>query len=904
MAFEPDQANPALPSAPLNTESPASPSSFPVVATDRRAVINRLPFEIVTGFLRATVLLGRGRTFHKDRHLLRSVCRLWTAVIDSDPHSWNHIFLDCRTPVSVLLSVLESAKSVDFFVFVDCQFPFDGRDQSNLAALLAVLAPYAGRCRTLELNLENDVLCRIVMAEIRKATFSRLTSFKVAMSSPYYRGRLPEPSEAPLPKLRHVSFEYTFPTWTTLVSFRHLSSLSLSFMHSLPKPFVCDIHALLSSALSLERLSLIYVDPHMIDLANMSQDRLLNPPSVALDNVYHIHFAMSHLRCHYFFDSLVTPNLRSFVLQVNNEHDLLPFVTASRERFLSVKTLVLVCHLSCSDLLAQVLQCFPRLVELDGSRSPAFTMAFHGVALYHPKVVPRLRKIRFSEFSLPISSLSLAPVMSAHSGSPDLNHPDLAGLDDLDRRIYLGLLNARPAIIQMVVQAILEGVPTPPPVHSALNGLIFPVEIMTNIFAFLASSVDPAVPSFTVLRLAVSLVCLNWRSLVVQTPRFWTCLLISPMSTPHTVATFLLTSRLRQFDFAVVDIPGRMSLCERDLARLLAVVLQASSRCRSVCVDLAIPRNVQAVLLHLIDRVPHVERLRIACSLFRALPRAGFPQLSLELSSSTVLDLSLHRVPYLAIFRGSFPALQRLTLSDLPWETSPSPAQFTDFLMRSSSLSYLDLRRMRLTHQYTPLVFTPINLPALRSLRLEFDEEQCPNSVSTLAPWLRRLMTPALEDLQLVFASEDDLSRYVRERLDFAAPSVAITGSFVSPKLICSFFELLTSTTRLDLVGCPGSTILLQLGERRVLDGSRTVAYLPRLTHLLVTPAYWTPLYEGLLSRSSRGELLTVLELVDTDRYAEQQHVPLEYMVALNSLRSIIFLVKWSTRFTAYEVDK
>ncbi|KAK7026148.1 hypothetical protein R3P38DRAFT_3192388 [Favolaschia claudopus] len=173
-------------------------------------------------------------------------------------------------------------------------------------------------------------------------------------------------------------------------------------MHSLPKPFVCDIHALLSSALSLERLSLIYVDPHMIDLANMSQDRLLNPPSVALDNVYHIHFAMSHLRCHYFFDSLVTPNLRSFVLQVNNEHDLLPFVTASRERFLSVKTLVLVCHLSCSDLLAQVLQCFPRLVELDGSRSPAFTMAFHGVALYHPKVVPRLRKIRFSEFSLPI----------------------------------------------------------------------------------------------------------------------------------------------------------------------------------------------------------------------------------------------------------------------------------------------------------------------------------------------------------------------------------------------------------------------------------------------------------------------------------------------------------------------
>ncbi|KAK6987758.1 hypothetical protein R3P38DRAFT_3230332 [Favolaschia claudopus] len=258
------------------------------------------------------------------------------------------------------------------------------------------------------------------------------------------------------------------------------------------------------------------------------------------------------------------------------------------------------------------------------------------------------------------------------------------------------------------------------------------------------------------------------------------------MSTPHTVATFLLTSRLRQFDFAVVDIPGRMSLCERDLARLLAVVLQASSRCRSVCVDLAIPRNVQAVLLHLIDRVPHVERLRIACSLFRALPELVSPSSRWScrpLPSST----SLASCSVFGHISGIFSCVtevdsQRPSLGDIAF-----PCPIYRLLDEEQQSVVPRLRRMRLTHQYTPLVFTPINLPALRSLRLEFDEEQCPNSVSTLAPWLRRLMTPALEDLQLVFASEDDLSRYVRERLDFAAPSVAITGSFVRPSSSARF---------------------------------------------------------------------------------------------------------------------
>ncbi|KAK6993065.1 hypothetical protein R3P38DRAFT_3224044 [Favolaschia claudopus] len=834
-----------------------------------------------------------------------------------------------------------------------------------------------------------------------------------------------------------ITFTFVFPKWVDLSHFASLTSMDIINVASFPRPSVTDIHKFMRAAPLLERLKVHYIDADM-----MNRDDFRVPPMVTMDNLRHIDFAMRWPRFGAFLHSIEAPALRSLVLKLDDEEEILPFLQACGDKLKLVQFLTLDCHLPRFALLEQILAFFPSVVELDGRRCHLFTMAFHALTFRLRKSCPTLRRVVFGDLSfvvaadillagclhvdtilqgvwvstdtymapsymdyymkedvvicvpvfkycrsrrpsltiircdlnLYVSDLSTSnslpsdcscrvgespicppfgypigedlfsflafgnrcktssspPVftsvllndMSANPNNVeeaplynadtevarrnDLNLEDRY-MEAMERRFQSVLLNATPIIINTALQFALQDIDAltsralvPTRVLPSRASLVqkgpFPSRVLSILFQHVSDHVNPCSSSFRMLRLTLSLVCFYWHTVVVQTPLLWSTLVISPSSNSTSIRAFLDTSFPRTFRVLLTDEAAILfSTWYHSMPGLLRLALQDCPRWSLFEVAVSDPVTLRAVLdiVAQYGPMPVLAELKIHWS--PSTPTQLTASVPEAIPSSALAALHLHRVRVLEILALPFPALQTLTLADLPSDGFPTGALLYQFLSSCPLLWDVALVRVGIDDRGSlPLHTSPLHLWKIRRLRLDFEGEY--SLVATLAflAWLGRLMLPALSDLSLSFATEDDLVSSV---------FVAISGTFVSPNLIRSFFDLLLSVTRLDLVECPGRAVLMELGGRRQWGlSSDSMACLPRLTHIVVCPAYLDELYEGVLARSSRRAIITCLELVDTDPNAPRCYVPLTSMGRLQDLRAIVPSVRWSTRFSPYLV--
>ncbi|KAK7021264.1 hypothetical protein R3P38DRAFT_2781380 [Favolaschia claudopus] len=981
----------------LNPLVPESPSN--VFSTDI-SYIGGLPVEIIARLLRVVVLDARFIDVSSIRRTVRHVCRLWGAVVDSDPHCWKSVFLNSNTSKKELRACAMRCGAVPLSFAIDCRVSFDLVGLLSLVERISIFEAVLSQCRSLDLYVQSMDLCSVLMQQLRQLPFGPLVSFHTSMVSPYSKGGLLQFPDFPVGSLEHVTFTFVFPKWVDLSHFASLTSMDIINVASFPRPSVTDIHKLMRAAPLLERLKVHYIDADM-----MNRDDFRVPPMVTMDNLRHIDFAMRWPRFGAFLHSIEAPALRSLVLKLDDEEEILPFLEACGDKLKLVHFLALDCHLPRFALLEQILAFFPGVVELDGRRCHLFTMAFHALTFRLRKSYPTLRRVVFGDLSFIVAAdillagcLHVDTILQGVWVSADTymapSHMDYYMKEDVVVcvPVFKYCRSRRPSltIIRCDLNLCVSDLSTsnsPPSDCSCRVGESpicppFGYPIGEDLFSFLASGnrckTSSSPPVFTsvllndmsanpnnveeaplynadtevvrrndlnledrymeamerrfqsVLLNATPIIintalqfalqdidALTSRALVptrvlpsrassvVQSPLLWSTLVISPSSNSTSIRAFLDTSFPRTFRVLLTDEAAVLfSTWYHSMPGLLRLALQDCLRWSSFEVAVSDPVTLRAVLdiVAQYGPMPVLAELKIHWS--PSAPTQLTVSVPEAIPSSTLAALHLHRVRVLEILALPFPALQTLTLADLPSDGFPTGALLYQFLSSCPLLWDVALIRVAIDDRGSlPLHTSPLHLWKIRRLRLDFEGEY--SLVATLAflAWLGRLMLPALSDLSLSFATEDDLVRYTTAALRFPASSVAISGTFVSPNLIRSFFDLLLSVTRLDLVECPGRAVLMELGGRRPWGlSSDSMACLPRLTHIVVCPAYLEELYEGVLARSSRRAIITCLELVDTDPNAPRCYVPLTSMGRLQDLRAIVPSVRWSTRFSPYLV--
>ncbi|KAK7024099.1 hypothetical protein R3P38DRAFT_3194826 [Favolaschia claudopus] len=416
------------------------------------------------------------------------------------------------------------------------------------------------------------------------------------------------------------------------------------------------------------------------------------------------------------------------------------------------------------------------------------------------------------------------------------------------------------------------------PPESAFAGL--PVELIIYIFHLFLDAFHPPGLSYRSGRCTLLLVSRFWHRIIVADGSFWRTFVVTPETTPQTIAHTLQATSAQSLSVFLLDLrPQNDSRTADDRAVLLSSfrsILPTAFRWVGLEIFSFSTLTMQALADHAIRQgIPALRRFAVQS---HARHPISMPlQLSSAVQSANLHDLVLHGVHLPGLWPSPTPELRSISLSDIPSRHAPNGRQLLALLACSNFLTSIELSRVGVCGDPVPLFdFSRVVLPSLTSLTLAFDSRN--QSVNSLLEVLQYVDVPRLLCLNLSFANDRDLELYVTAAIAFSAPSVSVSGVLRSPSLVARLFLTFETVEKLDLVGTGERDILVSLGDRRRVDNNKTAVVLPRLRHLRVLATHWEALYESLLSRSSRGSVLESLELIplggpldDTalDKYSE-----------------------------------
>ncbi|KAK7055063.1 hypothetical protein R3P38DRAFT_2760345 [Favolaschia claudopus] len=425
-----------------------------------------------------------------------------------------------------------------------------------------------------------------------------------------------------------------------------------------------------------------------------------------------------------------------------------------------------------------------------------------------------------------------------------------------------------------------------------------PLEIWWLIFDCTIAGAFPGSTISWRMRGRFILVCKTFKAFAVSYKPFWSTLRVSPQSTATSVNSFINAVGDRNFRLVAVDGghvgPGELVHVTR-FREAFAHCVRSSHQWTSVIVLSPYPATVHHVF-KIVARLPldRLEELYVFTDVYLYQRSLGLSPDVLQ-RPDNLIRLHLRGVGCSRLHLPDFRALQVLRLANVPYFAWPTARDFCDFLRCASSLKEVQLYHTGFTGSFETC--DRITLPGLQILKLRFNHD-FREATESLFPLLDLLRLPSLAELYLRFSGDAELSHYQSSRVALSAPFVQILGRLQNAVTLAELYATLSTCEHLSVSELDGYACFQALGSyfgNLVIPASQySTPLLPRLSMLSVANRDWEHIYDGVLQRSSRGQLLRQLRVVVPQLNSELlQSLPPSSLARYDSTKKIVQEIVW-----------
>ncbi|KAK7044300.1 hypothetical protein R3P38DRAFT_2765965 [Favolaschia claudopus] len=499
--------------------------------------------------------------------------------------------------------------------------------------------------------------------------------------------------------------------------------------------------------------------------------------------------------------------------------------------------------------------------------------------------------------------------------------------DQFDAVLTSLLLSSREAIVQSVGERILAevGIDTAsassessvagvPPLAPALGPVAtfashlaptderpLPGQLLVVVFAMLARMYHPGSVAFRVLRYTLSRVSPYWHAAVAQTPSLWSTLVVSPSSTSDSIACCLDRTLNRPFHLFLTDYRCYHSVDMRPavLVQLLRVALSSAGNCTKISLLLR-SASTFPIVYEILRRYSFPGLEDLILSAFDPNPSAMVVPPCPALATVTLKHLSLDCVDYLDALTDSFPLLESLRLSSVPFRSWPTASGFIRLLSSCSMLRTLEVERMGLMDEdggASSCVVFPDALRSLRRLVLHFDNAEAAGATLSLGSFFARFNLRSLVELDVFFASDEEMFEFAASGPSFSSSSLRLGGIITSRSVCVDFFSLCRDVVDLDLGQCLGTAAYEAFGCGGSYQGTLATPVLPALRRIRVRPTDISAVYAGILDRGLRGHTFGSVVLEEGSDADTPFAIDIKDLSSYEDLRSVVDQVSWSVLF-------
>ncbi|KAK6974392.1 hypothetical protein R3P38DRAFT_3239697 [Favolaschia claudopus] len=406
--------------------------------------------------------------------------------------------------------------------------------------------------------------------------------------------------------------------------------------------------------------------------------------------------------------------------------------------------------------------------------------------------------------------------------------------------------------------------------HRTPPALRLPLEIWWLIFDCTIAGAFPGSTISWRMRGRFLLVCKTFKAFAGSYKPLWSTLRVSPLSTATSVNFFINIVGDRNFRLVAVD-GGHVGPGELAFAHCVL----SSHQWTSVIVLSPYPATVHHVINILARRpLDRLEELYVFTDVYLYQRSLGLSPDVLQ-RPDNLIRLHLRGCWMFSTSPSCFRALQVLRLANVPHFAWPTARDFCDFLRCASSLKEVQLYHTGFTGSF----------------------DACDRD-GELVPTPRSAAPASLAKLYLRFSGDAELSHYQSSRVALSAPFVQILGRLQNVFTLAELYATLSTCEHLNVSELDGYACFQALGSYfgnfSIPASQHSTPLLPRLSMLSVANRDWEHVYDGVLQRSGRGQLLRQLRVVVPQLNSEPfQSLPPNSLAHYVSTKEIVQELAW-----------